>query len=188
VRACRAETDRAVAGPAAIAGRGSDTSPRPAGASGGLVAVPPGMPLRVPAAVLDETFAQFRSCGRGRAECQVLWIGPWSDPTLVTTATHPVHRAHRGGFELDDAWLTQLWRRLSTYSEGIRAQVHTHPREAFHSATDDAWPVIHLEGFLSLVIPDFATGPVGLDRSYLAEIGPDGEFHEAELASRLLIV
>lgn len=160
---------------------------RPTGTHRAVV-VPQRVPLQVPRAILDETFAHFRSCGRGRAECQVLWIGPWSDPVRVSGAVHPVHRAHRGGFELDDAWLTHVWRRLSARSEGIRAQVHTHPREAFHSPTDDAWPVIHLEGFLSLVIPEFAMGPVGLERCYLAEIGPDGEFHEADLDVCLLLV
>lgn len=157
-------------------------------ADGRLVAVPPRVALHVPRLVLEETFRHFRACGRGRAECQVLWTGPWSDPARVTEAVHPVHRAHRGGFELDDAWLTQLWRRLAADGEGIRAQVHTHPREAFHSATDDAWPVIHLEGFLSLVIPDFALGAVGLERSYLAELGPDGEFRKADPFTRLFIV
>lgn len=156
--------------------------------SGRLVAVPPGVPLRVSRQVLEETFQHFRSCGRSRVECQVLWVGPWSDPAHVTEAVHPVHRAHRGGFELDDAWLTQLWRRLAERDEGVRAQVHTHPCEAFHSPTDDAWPVIHLEGFLSLVIPDFAQGPVGLERSYLAEIGPDGEFREVDPLTRLSII
>ena len=57
-------------------------------------------------------------------------------------------------------------------------QVHTHPGAAFHSPTDDAWPIVHLEGFLSLVLPDFGLGPVGLARSYLAEMGCDGDFHE----------
>jgi hypothetical protein len=159
------------------------------GANGGrLVAVPPSVPLQLPRMVLDETFAAFRTCGRARAECQVLWIGPWSDPARVSEMIHPAHRAHRGGFELDNAWLSEFWRRLAKRSEGIRAQVHTHPRDAFHSATDDAWPVIHLEGFLSLVVPDFAMGPVSLERTYLAEMGDDGEFHEADPFTRITII
>jgi hypothetical protein len=78
--------------------------------------------------------------------------------------------------------------RLAERQEGIRAQVHTHPREAFHSSTDDAWPIVHLEGFLSLVIPEFALGPVGLEGSYLAEIGPDGEFREIDPYTHLSII
>lgn len=143
--------------------------------------------LRVTRAQLEETFTHVRACGGGRAECQVLWVGPWSDPSLVTEVVHPEHRAHRGGFVLDDSWLSRFWLWLAERGEGIRAQVHTHPREAFHSATDDAWPVVHLEGFLSLVIPDFGLGAVTLDRTYLCEIGADGEFHEVDPLTRLAI-
>ena len=184
MRARPASTHTDVASPSAGSGRSLEEAP----ADGRLVAVPLDVALHVPRLVLEETFRHFRVCGGGRAECQVLWVGPWNDPARVTGAVHPVHRAHGGGFELDDAWLTQLWRRLAANGEGIRAQVHTHPWEAFHSATDDAWPVIHLEGFLSLVIPDFAMGPVYLERSYLAELGPDGEFREADPFTRLAIV
>ena len=146
-----------------------------------------GSPLAVPKALFDETFQVLRYCGRGRAECQVLWIGPWAEPTQVSRVVHPQHHAHRGGFVVDDSWLTQLWTELAASGDGIRAQVHTHPREAFHSATDDAWPVVHLSGFLSLVIPDFAQGPITLDRSYLAELGDDGHFLGVDPGTRLHI-
>lgn len=157
-------------------------------ADAGAPPVPGATVLRVPSPLLDATFAHVRVCGRGRAECQVLWIGPWSDPDVVTEVVHPEHRAYRGGFVLDDAWLTRFWLRLAERGDGIRAQVHTHPREAFHSATDDEWPVVHLEGFLSLVIPDFGLGPVSLERTYLAEIGPDGEFRAVDPLARLAIL
>lgn len=159
----------------------------PGGDDGAAKSVPPAAVLRVPRALLEETFVHVRTCGRGRAECQVLWVGPWSDPSLVTEAVHPEHHAHRGGFVLDDAWISRFWLRLADRGEGIRAQVHTHPGEAFHSTTDDAWPVVHLEGFLSLVIPDFGSGAITLDRTYLAEIGPDGEFREVDPHARLAI-
>lgn len=144
--------------------------------------------LRVPTSVFEETFRRLRACGRGRDECQVLWVGPWADPGTVTEVVHPEHHGHRGGFEIDDAWLTRFWLRLATRGEGVRAQVHTHPGSAFHSDTDDAWPIVHLEGFLSLVIPDFAMGPITLERTYLAEIGRDGEFHDADAFTRLVFV
>jgi hypothetical protein len=37
----------------------------------------------------------------------------------------------------------------------IAAQVHSHPREAFHSSADDAWAIVRHLGALSLVVPDF---------------------------------
>ena len=143
--------------------------------------------LYVPHHVFADTFRQLRECGRGRSECHVVWIGPWSDPAVVTSVVHPTHRAQFGGFAVDDNWLTSFGFALAATRMGIRAQVHTHPDRAFHSATDDAWPVVRTRGFLSLVIPDFASGPVSLARAYLAEIGTDGRFREVKAPDRLRI-
>jgi hypothetical protein len=144
--------------------------------------------LRIPRALFAETFSRLRVCGRGRAECQVLWIGPWADPTVVTEIVHPAHQADFDGFKLEDTWINGFWCQLAARQMGIRAQVHTHPGAAFHSPTDDAFPISHLPGFLSLVIPSFALGPVSLADSYLAELGPDGRFHERDPAKRLTLL
>jgi hypothetical protein len=141
----------------------------------------------LPRRILDETFDHFRRCGAGRRECQTLWVGPWATPNLITEAVHPKHQAHMGGFVLDDAWLSDFWLRLADDSLGIRIQVHTHPREAFHSPIDDEFPVIHTPRFLSLVIPDFALGPVGFDRAFLTEIQADASWREVPIHERLVV-
>jgi len=38
----------------------------------------------------------------------------------------------------------------------IAAQVHTHPKLAFHSAADDKWAIVRHVGALSLVVPHYA--------------------------------
>ena|SRR2546425_828029 len=123
---------------------------------------------QVPAAVLRETFEELRRCGQGRRECQVLWVSPWERAAIITRVVHPRHHARGDGFELDSAWLTAFWQELTETCSGIRVQIHTHPGRAFHSTTDDAWPIIHSPGFLSLVIPTFATGREDLSGAYLA--------------------
>lgn len=147
-----------------------------------------GQRLRVPAKVLHQTFAELRRCGDGRRECQVLWTGPWSSPNDVTTVVHPTHRALGDGFELDSAWLSNFWQRLTRTSEGIRVQIHTHPAAAFHSTTDDSWPIIHTPGFLSLVIPRFAQGDVGFSEAYLAKIGTDGKWESARVSDHIEVI
>jgi hypothetical protein len=137
--------------------------------------------------ILDETFAHFRSCGRGKRECQILWVSRWEAPEIITKAVHPEHEAHLGGFVLDDRWLNDFWFTLAQENLGIRIQVHTHPGEAFHSATDDAFPIIHTTGFLSLVIPNFALGSIGFDNAYLTEIHENGCWREAAIAERLIL-
>ena len=37
----------------------------------------------------------------------------------------------------------------------IGVQVHSHPRDAYHSETDDTYPIATLEGSLSIVLPFF---------------------------------
>ena len=137
--------------------------------------------------LLDETSEHFRACGGGREECQVLWLSPWAQPDTITKVVHPKHTAHMGGFVLDDAWLNAFWLELGDTDMGIRVQVHTHPREAFHSRTDDDYPVIHRPGFLSLVIPNFGLGPVGFDDAYLTEIQESGRWQQMHIPSRLVI-
>jgi hypothetical protein len=143
--------------------------------------------VRLSRRIVEETFVHFRKCGAGRRECQALWIGPWATPDLITEVVHPKHRAHLDGFVLDDAWISSFWLRLAQENLGVRVQVHTHPYEAFHSATDDAYPIIHTPGFLSLVIPDFATRPIGFANAYLTEIQPDGRWRQAPISERFKV-
>lgn len=137
--------------------------------------------------MLEATFEHFRQCGRGRDECQALWTSSWSSPERLTRVVHPKHTAHPGGFVVDDAWLNKFWLELGATNSGIRVQVHTHPREAFHSKSDDDHPIIHKPGFLSLVIPNFALGPVGFKDAFLTEIQPNGRWQQVEIESRLVI-
>lgn len=142
---------------------------------------------RLARGMLEETFQHFRRCGRGQEECQVLWVSSWSKPEIITKVVHPKHSAHLGGFVLDDRWLSDFWMELGDTNSGIRFQIHTHPEEAFHSETDDDYPIIHKPGFLSLVVPNFGLGPVGFTGAYLAEIQPNGDWREVPIPSRLVL-
>jgi hypothetical protein len=46
------------------------------------------------------------------------------------------------------------------YKHGLTlgGQVHSHPSDAYHSDTDDAYPLMTLTGGLSGVVPDFGKG------------------------------
>jgi hypothetical protein len=138
--------------------------------------------------LLDQTFRHFRQCGGGRRECQVLWISPWHSPGAITEVVHSRHCGRAGGFHVDDAWLNAFWVDLAWTGRGVRVQAHTHPFEAFHSETDDAFPIVQTTGFLSLVIPDFGTGAPSLERSFLAEISATGGWTVIEPRSRLTIM
>jgi len=142
---------------------------------------------QISAKLLSKTFDHFRKCGKGRHECQALWTSAWRDPKIITEVVHPAHIADVGGYLVDQKWLNSFWLALAENDRGVRVQVHTHPREAFHSQSDDAFPIIHVPGFLSLVIPNFALGPVGFRGAYLTEIQPDGRWQQVDPNERLKI-
>jgi proteasome lid subunit RPN8/RPN11 len=126
--------------------------------------------------MLDATFDHFRRCGAGRRECVAYWTGPVDTPARVDRVEHPRHRATRSQYEVDSGWVTDLFLRLRGERRTVRLQVHTHPGRASHSETDDRFAIVPAPGFLSLVIPDFAVGPIGLDRAVLVGMDDQGEW------------
>jgi hypothetical protein len=131
--------------------------------------------FRLASGVLRTTFRTLRECGRGKCECAVYWTGP-ANEDFVDDLDHPRHTRSPFGYEIDRDWLTECWKRLAASNRSIKAQVHTHPGEAFHSATDDKWPIVSQAGFISIVIPDFASGEQSLDRAWIGCLQADGKW------------
>jgi hypothetical protein len=141
--------------------------------------------LRLAREVVRETFRVLRECGRGECECAVYLTGPAFDD-LVDGVEHPVHKRSAFGYQIDDGWLTEFWKRLGTSMRSIKAQVHTHPEEAFHSATDDQWPIVSQSGFISIVIPNFASGEPSLDNAWVGRLQPNGKWRQVASAAQAL--
>src|SRR5688572_12704446 len=97
---------------------------------------------RLPRRMIDETFATFRSCGAGQRECQLYWLSRWAEPSNLVEVTHPKHGSSAYALSIESDWISSFWLDLAAREMGVRVQVHTHPREAFHSQTDDAFPLI----------------------------------------------
>lgn len=142
---------------------------------------------RIPRRMVDQTFATFRSCGDNQRECQLYWLSPWDNPIALTAIAHPRHWSSRYGLSIESKWIDQFWNDLANQGLGVRMQVHTHPSDAFHSQTDDTYPLLFDVGFLSLVIPDFAMGPVGFHNAYLTEIQSDGSWKQVDINSKIII-
>lgn len=100
---------------------------------------------------------------------------------------HPEHIGEPDYYELKQEWLNWIWSHLRAEHIQIRVQVHTHGRRAFHSTLDDEYPFLQTVGFGSLVIPNYGTGPVSLDDTFLVELSEQGTWHELD-PQRLLRV
>jgi proteasome lid subunit RPN8/RPN11 len=121
-------------------------------------------------AVAQKGQAHLRAAGRRGLEGFVLWAGRAEvDVFRVTEAIVPEqtgHRTEHGVYvQVDGPALHRL--NVYLYESGLRlcAQVHSHPGEAYHSETDDAFAIATAIGSLSVVVPDFARGPFQLARS-----------------------
>jgi hypothetical protein len=138
--------------------------------------------------VLEQTFEHLRRCGGGSRECVVFLVGPLQTPALIDATIHPKHSASASGYELDPHAIAEISTQLLALGQTVRVQVHTHPGVAYHSPRDDAFALVHTPGFLSLVIPKFALGPVGFDGAFLAERTEDGGWVARQPNSRLELV
>jgi proteasome lid subunit RPN8/RPN11 len=133
------------------------------------------MRLQVGERLLEQSLTILRRCGAGELEA--------GDRSRVVRIEHPAHSATARGYRVDADWLTELWERMATSGQRVVAQVHTHPGEAFHSPTDDRSPALSLPGFMSVVVPYYASGELDLDRWYLAQLSPDGAWEQLEAAT-----
>jgi hypothetical protein len=142
--------------------------------------------IRLAAGLLPQTFRTLRECGRAECECGVFWTGPSSDD-VADAVEHPLHDRSPFGYEVDSGWITQLWKRLAVSRRSIKAQVHSHPKEAFHSWIDDQWPIISQPGFISIVIPDFATSDSSLNSAWIGCLQQDGTWRRLKSAAEVIV-
>ena len=90
----------------------------------------------------------------------MLWSGTHSDGIFIVNSVHvPRQTSYKLQTGLcvrvDGSELHRLNVWLYEAAEVIGVQVHSHPGDAYHSETDDAYPIATLEGSLSLVLPYF---------------------------------
>ena len=122
--------------------------------------------FRIQASALRETEEAIRSAGRDGYELFVIWSGTRHGDTFTVSEVHvPRQTSYKldhglcvrvGGSELHrlNMWLYEA-------QQVIGAQIHSHPAEAYHSETDDEYPIATLDGSLSIVLPFFGRGGFG---------------------------
>jgi hypothetical protein len=99
--------------------------------------------LRLDEGLLERALVELATCGARHRECVCFFHGPLDEPALIDGLWHPRHNSDRCGYSVEGEWLDWAWRRLARDRRTIRMQLHTHPDHAFHSRTDDRYPLIH---------------------------------------------
>ena len=107
---------------------------------------------------LVNTIELLQAAGRRSEERVVLWLAEVSsqEPFSITEVYEPEQVTDIDYFRLPPRSLRALASHLRARRLKVVAQVHSHPKEAFHSEVDDEWAIIRQVGALSLVLPDFA--------------------------------
>jgi hypothetical protein len=115
----------------------------------------------VPGELADEADHRLREAGRSGLERFVLLSGVIEGDAFQARTLHvPKQIASKSPdgllvrIEGPELHRLNVW--LYEKKERLAIQVHSHPTEAFHSGTDDAYPMVTTRGGLSVVVPDFA--------------------------------
>jgi hypothetical protein len=120
--------------------------------------------VTVPSNVISTTLQTMREFGSHGWEALVLWLGHVDGAAAsVTTAYIPKQKSIASedgvGYFVAGDTLFRLNQELSNTGLRLIAQVHSHPREAYHSEADDRYAIVTADGGFSLVVPDFGRAP-----------------------------
>jgi hypothetical protein len=120
--------------------------------------------VAVRAAAIQETMAHLRAAGELGCEGIALWVGQTQSQRLtVSEAYIPEQYGVRTASGLiafvDDEALHKLGVWLYERRLELIAQIHSHPQDAYHSDTDDAYAIATKQGAFSLVVPNFGAEP-----------------------------
>lgn len=129
--------------------------------------------------MIRETEAALRDAGASGYELFVLWTGQIDDDVL--TIEHcwiPAQESYKleEGLcvRIDADELDRLNRWLYTEKQILGVQIHAHPTDAFHSETDDFYPVVTSVGGLSIVVPDFCRRGLSDTETKVYRLASDG--------------
>lgn len=149
--------------------------------------------LLVPWRLAEIAQAHLRDVGRDEKEGFALWIGRREGRVFAVDETLiPEQQGLRFDtgvcVTVSGEELFRINRYLYATGRQLVAQLHSHPTHAYHSETDDTYPIATLAGAFSLVIPDFAVRDFSLDECAVYRLIPgDGWVAMSRPAVRRII-
>lgn len=121
----------------------------------------------IPKKSIEEVYVHIRSAGEKGVEGVALFAGQKNNSIFeIKTALIPRQKAfnHEGGllYTVDGEELHRINVWLYKNKLSIIAQIHSHPSKAYHSDTDDKYPIVTTIGGISIVVPDFGFGQISV--------------------------
>jgi len=116
----------------------------------------------IPLSCINEAYSHLRECGLKGFEGVALFAGTKEDNFFdIKTTIIPAQKLYKIESGLlysvdgDELYKMNMW--LYTNKQNLIAQIHSHPGRAYHSETDDQFPIVTVMGGISIVVPDFAS-------------------------------
>lgn len=135
----------------------------------------------MPLDCIKKAYEHMRRAGQVYVEGVALFAGKEQGSIFTITETiipeQEALRLEEGLLYLvdgDELHRINVW--LYEHGLSIMVQIHSHPRDAYHSATDDTYPIVATVGGLSIVVPDFARGPIEIDTWAVYRLMPNGDW------------
>jgi hypothetical protein len=121
----------------------------------------------IPLECIQKAYKLMRYAGENGVEGVALFAGYENDNKFYITQTiipkQTAYRLELGllyAVDADELHRINVW--LYENNLTIISQIHSHPNEAYHSETDDAYPIVATKGGISIVVPRFAIDPVDI--------------------------
>lgn len=137
----------------------------------------------MPLIYIREAYDHMRAAGQNRVEGVALFAGKEDGNTFhVEKTIVPEQEAmslEEGllySVDGDELHRINVW--LYENKMSLIAQIHSHPGRAFHSSTDDAYPIVATVGGISIVVPDFASREMEISTWAVFRLSEENEWVE----------
>jgi hypothetical protein len=149
--------------------------------------------VAIDADLLARSEDSLRAAGRDGCELFVLWSGRQEGERCQVLDGHvPRQSSYKSKdgllVRVDGEALHKLNTWLFEREQTLIAQLHAHPQDAYHSDTDDAYPIVTQLGGLSLVAANFCSDGLISDSTAAFRLREPGWVEESTPITELLKV
>lgn len=110
--------------------------------------------VKIPLKIIQKTLSFLRDNGIEGNESHCLWVGiSRKSSFIVNEVIFPKQIKCTFSFRVSAGELDKINRELYKKKLKLITQVHSHPGKAFHSYTDDKFPLVTTLGGFSIVFP-----------------------------------
>ena len=138
---------------------------------------------------IEMVYQHLQDFGKDGFEGVALWAGfVEEDKFIVTTTIIPQQKSSQSEdgllYTVDGEELHRINVWLYKNKLSLMLQIHSHPQEAYHSDTDDRYPIVSQFGGLSIVVPNFGFDKFSLESWAVYRLLPSKEWKEISLSEK----